>query len=194
VIPSLDIIFYFTGLFQISTTLLLKSSQDSQLSSSLNYVLFPSNAGDPISRRRGVWSAMPLSKACTVTDGYLNSHSENMRALSNFSHVEFVRESTQVNWRPDNSISLRSKLSITTLNRKGQQSYLSLLFLCWCHTRVLGAPNPGTYFTKCARIKYHTYDDSWYMSGTIIRGTLKTPKSQLVTPISTKLQRPDGCD
>jgi hypothetical protein len=32
------------------------------------------------------------------------------------------------------------------------------------------------------------------LSGTIIRGTLKTPKSQLVTPISTKLQRPDGCD
>jgi hypothetical protein len=33
-----------------------------------------------------------------------------------------------------------------------------------------------------------------FMSGTIIRGTLKTPKSQLVTPISTKLQRPDGCE
>jgi hypothetical protein len=33
-----------------------------------------------------------------------------------------------------------------------------------------------------------------FLSGTIIRGTLKTPKSQLVTPISTKLQRPDGCD
>jgi hypothetical protein len=32
------------------------------------------------------------------------------------------------------------------------------------------------------------------VSGTIIRGTLKTPNSQLVTPISTKLQRPDGCD
>jgi hypothetical protein len=32
------------------------------------------------------------------------------------------------------------------------------------------------------------------MSGTIIRGTLKTPNSQLVTPISIKLQRPDGCD
>jgi hypothetical protein len=27
-----------------------------------------------------------------------------------------------------------------------------------------------------------------------IRGTLKAPKSQLVTPISTKLQRPDGCN
>jgi hypothetical protein len=28
----------------------------------------------------------------------------------------------------------------------------------------------------------------WFLSGTIIRGTLKTPNSQLVTPISTKLQ------
>jgi hypothetical protein len=34
----------------------------------------------------------------------------------------------------------------------------------------------------------------WYLSGTIIRGTLKTPNSQLVTPISIKLQRPDGYD
>jgi hypothetical protein len=33
-----------------------------------------------------------------------------------------------------------------------------------------------------------------YLSGNIIRGTLKTPNSQLVTPISIKLQRPDGCD
>jgi hypothetical protein len=33
-----------------------------------------------------------------------------------------------------------------------------------------------------------------YVSGTIIRGTLKSPNSQLVTPISIKLQRPDGCD
>jgi hypothetical protein len=32
------------------------------------------------------------------------------------------------------------------------------------------------------------------LSGTIIKGTPKTPKSQLVTPISTKLQRPDGRD
>jgi hypothetical protein len=32
------------------------------------------------------------------------------------------------------------------------------------------------------------------VSGTIIRGTLKTPNSQLVTPISIKLHRPDGCD
>ena len=33
-----------------------------------------------------------------------------------------------------------------------------------------------------------------HLSGTIIRGTLKTPNSQLVTPISIKLQRPDGYD
>jgi hypothetical protein len=32
------------------------------------------------------------------------------------------------------------------------------------------------------------------LSGTIIRGTLKAPNSQLVTPINTKLQRSDGCD
>jgi hypothetical protein len=32
------------------------------------------------------------------------------------------------------------------------------------------------------------------VSGTIIRGTLKAPNSQLVTPISIKLQKPDGCD
>jgi hypothetical protein len=33
-----------------------------------------------------------------------------------------------------------------------------------------------------------------YLSGTIIRGTLKAPNSQLVTPISIKLLRPDVCD
>jgi hypothetical protein len=32
------------------------------------------------------------------------------------------------------------------------------------------------------------------VSVTIIRGTLKTPNSQLLTPISIKLLRPDGCD
>jgi hypothetical protein len=26
----------------------------------------------------------------------------------------------------------------------------------------IGAPKPGLKFTKCARIKSHTYDDSWY--------------------------------
>jgi hypothetical protein len=39
-----------------------------------------------------------------------------------------------------------------------------------------------------------TLDRKKELLGTIIRGTLKTPNSQLVTPISIKLQRPDGCD
>jgi hypothetical protein len=38
------------------------------------------------------------------------------------------------------------------------------------------------------------FDGDNYLSGTIIRGTLKAPNSQLVTPISIKLIRPDGCD
>jgi hypothetical protein len=42
--------------------------------------------------------------------------------------------------------------------------------------------------------KVRIRDTPKYLSGTIIRGTLKAPKSQLVTPISTKLQRPDGCN
>jgi hypothetical protein len=40
----------------------------------------------------------------------------------------------------------------------------------------------------------HELDGATMMSGTIIRGTLKTPNSLVVTPISIKLQRPDGCD
>jgi hypothetical protein len=40
----------------------------------------------------------------------------------------------------------------------------------------------------------NTYHVIRRLSGTIIRGTLKTPNSQVVTLISTKLQRPDGCD
>jgi hypothetical protein len=39
-----------------------------------------------------------------------------------------------------------------------------------------------------------TDNGSRLLSGTIIRGTLMAPNSQLVTPISIKLQRPDGCD
>jgi hypothetical protein len=41
---------------------------------------------------------------------------------------------------------------------------------------------------------YTESDAGRELSGTIIRGTLKTPNSQLVTLISIKLQRPDGYD
>ena len=44
------------------------------------------------------------------------------------------------------------------------------------------------------RSSYFYHKLSSLVSETIIRGTLKTPNSQLVTPISIKLQRPDGYD
>jgi hypothetical protein len=52
-------------------------------------------------------------------------------------------------------------------------------------------------------VLHNTHEQTWMhhasilcysVSGTIIRGTLKAPNSQLVTPISIKLQRPDGDD
>jgi hypothetical protein len=45
-------------------------------------------------------------------------------------------------------------------------------------------------------IYYHLqqYNGVHNLSGTIISGTLKAPNSQLVTPISIKLQRPDVRD
>jgi hypothetical protein len=46
----------------------------------------------------------------------------------------------------------------------------------------------------CEHVKSLAQTEAALLSGTIIRGTLKTPNSQLVTPISIKLQRPDGCD
>jgi hypothetical protein len=58
-------------------------------------------------------------------------------------------------------------------------------------------------FTKCSTkglnkssiaILVYAKNPRRLVSGTIIRGTLKTPNSQLVTPISIKLLRPDGCD
>jgi hypothetical protein len=44
------------------------------------------------------------------------------------------------------------------------------------------------------KVKAKSFQVGDLVSGTIIRGTLKTPNSQLVTPISIKLQRPDGYD
>jgi hypothetical protein len=44
------------------------------------------------------------------------------------------------------------------------------------------------------QILIYKFSTQTVLSGTIIRGTLKTPNSQLVTPISIKLQRPDGYD
>jgi hypothetical protein len=48
---------------------------------------------------------------------------------------------------------------------------------------------------KSLQASVNTPFEAWgLLSGTIIRGTLKATNSQLVTPINTKPQRPDGCD
>jgi hypothetical protein len=39
---------------------------------------------------------------------------------------------------------------------------LQVVMTSHCHTQILGVKNPGANFTKCARIKSHTYDDPWY--------------------------------
>jgi hypothetical protein len=62
-------------------------------------------------------------------------------------------------------------------------------------SRTVCRRNPGAadnLYTRTVRsVRQETLT---LLSGTIIRGTLKTPNSQLVTSISIKLQRPDGHD
>jgi hypothetical protein len=80
------------------------------------------------------------------------------------------------------------------------------------HTLLLSVPlgkpsafNGEDYSRWSEMMKYHLtslHTSIWdivefgaqVLSGTIIRGTLKAPNSQLVTPISIELQRPDGCN
>jgi hypothetical protein len=65
-------------------------------------------------------------------------------------------------------------------------------------TKILSGnhyPTSNLFFSEFCEINLKIIE--WLnsnVSGTIIRGTLKTPNSQLVTPISIKLQRPDGHD
>jgi hypothetical protein len=53
---------------------------------------------------------------------------------------------------------------------------------------------PKLFFDLMHMFELFEFELSSLVSGTIIRGTLKAPNSQLVTPISIKLQRPDGHD
>jgi hypothetical protein len=65
------------------------------------------------------------------------------------------------------------------------------------HTGQSGAPDQGAFvypFAPLFEPFFLVFLLAYYVSETIIRGTLKAPNSQLVTPISIKLQRPNGCD
>jgi hypothetical protein len=62
-------------------------------------------------------------------------------------------------------------------------------------TQLRKAGPPAKKCDKSLQASVNTpFEAQGLLSGTIIRGTLKAPNSQLVTPISTKLRRPDGCD
>jgi hypothetical protein len=75
--------------------------------------------GSPVFNKRGVWSDMSLVKALTVDKGNISSHSVLTRIQSNFSKVGEVKLFAHVYLRPVISSSLRSKPSITALNKKG---------------------------------------------------------------------------
>jgi hypothetical protein len=62
--------------------------------------------------------------------------------------------------------------------------------LAWIADCLPRTPDVEGYRRLLTRVANHLLP----LSGTIIRGTLKAPNSQLVTPISIKLQRPDGFD
>jgi hypothetical protein len=65
----------------------------------------------------------------------------------------------------------------------GPKTYLNTTVFCFAFLNPVREESPQLGASR-----------PYTLSGTIIRGTLKTPNSQLVTPISIKLQRPDGCD
>jgi hypothetical protein len=49
--------------------------------------------------------------------------------------------------------------------RTKKMNFTELDAVGFCHTRVSKGPKPGyEIITKCAGIKSHTYDDSWYRS------------------------------
>jgi hypothetical protein len=110
--------------------------------------------------------------------------------------------SVSVTWRRDGDFSLpstkwHSANSLPSAQQKviGKEAVADVQFA----ERSLPSVTLDKVFAECflgfAECLRHSAKELCpVVSGTIIRGTLKTPNSQLVTPISTKLQRPDGCD
>jgi hypothetical protein len=95
------------------------------------------------------------------------------------------------------------RTTITFLNSSNQRiaSYKQYCMSVGVRPRKFGVDMDvrwnSTFLMLKHLVPYHSTFSVWIrtnLSGTIIRGTLKAPNSQLVTPISTKLQRPDGCD
>jgi hypothetical protein len=112
-------VFPATGLSQMNLTMSEKPSQCNHPSSNLNGRL-RCRISVPVVNRIGAWSykALIRGRARTKTRGNLSSQSESMSNRSNFSYVGSGRLLAQVNCLPTIVTSLKSKLSMTSLNKK----------------------------------------------------------------------------
>jgi hypothetical protein len=86
-----------------------------------------------------------------------------------------------------------SKLSARAGERLQRQRDWTAQQRRWA-TREMGKMDQNEVFSPLFDFFSFHFLFSFLFVGTIIRGTIKAPNSQLVTPISIKLQRPDGYD
>jgi hypothetical protein len=93
-----------------------------------------------MSTNNGVWSEISFVRVCTVTFRYCNYQSLLTKTLSNFSYVGFCRQFAHVNCRPDSANSLKFKLLMTSLNKKGHLSSYLLLFFSLGLLMMLKSP------------------------------------------------------
>jgi hypothetical protein len=139
-------------------------------------------------------STMPLLAGC-VADAQRNAKCSTRRQRPVFYRrlyrllLDQQRSSTSCKFGGQDHIQVLVGHSLSMTRNK---------FNCVVPCLWLGQPTgPDRSEARCSQkptesqMKIHTIH---ILSGTIIRGTLKTPNSQLVTPISIKLQRPDGYD
>jgi hypothetical protein len=100
----------------------MESSRCSHPSSNLNMRLHDC-LGIQVVNNMGAWSdnLSIHSRPCTDTIGYLSSQSVSICMRSSFSYIGSGKLLAHVNCRPTIETSLKSKLSMTTLNKKGQQ-------------------------------------------------------------------------
>jgi hypothetical protein len=131
-------VFPSTDFSHINLTISENPSRHSHPSWNLNGRLCCED-GDPVDNKMGAWSdkASIWGRTRIETSGNLNSQSESINTRYNFSYVGSGRLFTQVNFLPTIDTSLRSRLSMTTSNKKG---HLPLLF-SWGYLSKLKSPS-----------------------------------------------------
>ena len=132
-----------TGLSQIFLTISSKPSRCSHPSSNLNRRVH-GGLGKPVVNKMGAWSdrSWIRSRAHTDTKGNFDSQSVSISTRSSFSYVGSGRLFAQVKILPIIETSLKSKLSMTVLSRKGQWlSNRPLLFSNGNRSKLNSPPN-----------------------------------------------------